>query len=120
MSNMSPYLTVEEFVLVGRRKRNLFASRAIKDMTELWLVEAGLSPTSQGFLELNKSWHGKEGSNSCASKSKEWVGTTDEAQTARPHLKSMKELCYAPIGEKDESHHAIRMTNLPPTISTRR
>ncbi|RWW71898.1 hypothetical protein BHE74_00020345 [Ensete ventricosum] len=42
IGNASPYLS-EESVLVGRLKGILSSSCAIKEMTELWLVEAGLS-----------------------------------------------------------------------------
>ncbi|RWV84595.1 hypothetical protein GW17_00053681 [Ensete ventricosum] len=48
IGNAPPYLSEEETVLVGRLKGILSSSRAIKEMTELWLVEAGLSPTSRG------------------------------------------------------------------------
>ncbi|RWW56671.1 hypothetical protein BHE74_00036588 [Ensete ventricosum] len=42
INNVSPYL-FEESILVGRLKRNLSSSQAIRDMTELWLVKVGLS-----------------------------------------------------------------------------
>ncbi|RRT66937.1 hypothetical protein B296_00006070 [Ensete ventricosum] len=45
-----PYLFEEEFVLVGRLKRILSSSRAIKEMTELWLVKVGLSSASRGIV----------------------------------------------------------------------
>ncbi|RZS17270.1 hypothetical protein BHM03_00049392 [Ensete ventricosum] len=48
IDNAPPYLSEEETVLVGRLKGILSSSRAIKEMTELWLVEAGLSPASRG------------------------------------------------------------------------
>ncbi|RZS28612.1 hypothetical protein BHM03_00062231, partial [Ensete ventricosum] len=48
IGNAPPYLSEEETVLVGRLKAILSSSRAIKEMAELWLVEAGLSPTSRG------------------------------------------------------------------------
>ncbi|RWW30446.1 hypothetical protein GW17_00004988 [Ensete ventricosum] len=48
IGNTPPYLSEEETVLVGRLKGILSSSRAIKEMTELWLVEAGLSPASRG------------------------------------------------------------------------
>ncbi|RWV82545.1 hypothetical protein GW17_00055948 [Ensete ventricosum] len=38
INNVSPYL-FEESILVGRLKRNLSSSQAIRDMTELWLVK---------------------------------------------------------------------------------
>ncbi|RZS28543.1 hypothetical protein BHM03_00062215 [Ensete ventricosum] len=48
IGNAPPYLSEEETVLVGRLKGILSSSRAIKEMTELWLAEAGLSPASRG------------------------------------------------------------------------
>ncbi|RWW35579.1 hypothetical protein BHE74_00059479 [Ensete ventricosum] len=47
IGNAPPYLS-EETVLVGRLKEILSSSRAIKEMAELWLVDARLSPASRG------------------------------------------------------------------------
>ncbi|RZR97488.1 hypothetical protein BHM03_00026686 [Ensete ventricosum] len=52
IGNASSYLFEEETVLVDRLKGILSSSRAIKEMTELWLVEVGLSPTSKGIIIL--------------------------------------------------------------------
>ncbi|RZS22385.1 hypothetical protein BHM03_00055151 [Ensete ventricosum] len=52
IGNVSPYLSEEEFILVGRLKGIFSASCMIKEMTELWLVEAGLSPASRGTVIL--------------------------------------------------------------------
>ncbi|RRT31977.1 hypothetical protein B296_00049410 [Ensete ventricosum] len=52
IGNASPYLSEEETVLVGRLKGILSSSRAIKEMAELWLVEAGLSSASRGTIIL--------------------------------------------------------------------
>ncbi|RWW62647.1 hypothetical protein BHE74_00030205 [Ensete ventricosum] len=48
IGNVPPYLS-EESVLVGKLKGILSSSRAIKEMIELWLVEAGLSLASRGI-----------------------------------------------------------------------
>ncbi|RWW06760.1 hypothetical protein GW17_00029879 [Ensete ventricosum] len=48
IGNVLPYLSEEESILVGRLKEILSSSCAIKEMTELWLVEVGLSPASRG------------------------------------------------------------------------
>ncbi|RWW48265.1 hypothetical protein BHE74_00045678 [Ensete ventricosum] len=53
IDNASPYLSEEESVLVGRPKGILSSSCAIKEMIELWLVEAGLSPTSRDRMDLS-------------------------------------------------------------------
>ncbi|RRT33232.1 hypothetical protein B296_00052828, partial [Ensete ventricosum] len=53
IDNVSPYLSEEESVLVDRLKGILSSSCAIKEMTELWLVEAGLSPASRGIMDLS-------------------------------------------------------------------
>ncbi|KAJ8480481.1 hypothetical protein OPV22_024208 [Ensete ventricosum] len=50
--NAPPYLSEEEAVLVGRLKGILSSSCAIKEMTELWLVEAGLSPASKDRMDF--------------------------------------------------------------------
>ncbi|RZR91479.1 hypothetical protein BHM03_00019613 [Ensete ventricosum] len=53
IGNAPPYLSEEESVLVGRLKGILSSSCAIKVMTELWLVEAGLSPVSRDRMDLD-------------------------------------------------------------------
>ncbi|RRT45236.1 hypothetical protein B296_00023454 [Ensete ventricosum] len=50
IGNVPPYLSKEEFILVGRLKGILPSSCAIKEMTEFWLVKAGLSPASRGII----------------------------------------------------------------------
>ncbi|RRT39174.1 hypothetical protein B296_00042235 [Ensete ventricosum] len=52
IGNASPYLSEEEFILVGRLKGILSSSCAIKEMTELWLVKAGLSSASRDQMDL--------------------------------------------------------------------
>ncbi|RZS12700.1 hypothetical protein BHM03_00044179 [Ensete ventricosum] len=54
IDNASPYLSKEETVLVGKLKEILSSSRAIKEMAELWLVEAGLSPASRDQMDLGE------------------------------------------------------------------
>ncbi|RZS10192.1 hypothetical protein BHM03_00041376, partial [Ensete ventricosum] len=54
IGNASPYLSEEEFVLVGRLKGILSSLCAIKEMTELWLVEAGLNPASRDRMDLDE------------------------------------------------------------------
>ncbi|RWW36015.1 hypothetical protein BHE74_00058983 [Ensete ventricosum] len=53
IGNVSPYLSEEESILVGRLKKILSSLCAIKEMTELWLVEAGLSPASRDQMDLS-------------------------------------------------------------------
>ncbi|RRT32970.1 hypothetical protein B296_00045770 [Ensete ventricosum] len=48
-----PYLSEEEFVLVDRLNGILSSSCAIKEMTELWLVKAGLSLASSDQMDLD-------------------------------------------------------------------
>ncbi|RWW87099.1 hypothetical protein BHE74_00004096 [Ensete ventricosum] len=52
IGNGSPYLSEKEFVLVGRLKGIISSSCVIKEMTELWLVKAGLSPASRDRMDL--------------------------------------------------------------------
>ncbi|RWW44511.1 hypothetical protein BHE74_00049719 [Ensete ventricosum] len=54
INNAPPYLSEEEFVLVDRLKGILSFLCAIKEMTELWLVKAGLSPTSRDRMDLSE------------------------------------------------------------------
>ncbi|KAJ8467478.1 hypothetical protein OPV22_030030 [Ensete ventricosum] len=54
IGNAPPYLSEEETVLVGQLKGILSSSRAIKEMTELWLAEAGLSPASRDRMDLGE------------------------------------------------------------------
>ncbi|KAJ8467301.1 hypothetical protein OPV22_029853 [Ensete ventricosum] len=54
IGNAPPYLSEEETVLVGRLKGILSSSRVIKEMTELWLAEAGLSPASKDQMDLGE------------------------------------------------------------------
>ncbi|RZR92907.1 hypothetical protein BHM03_00021294, partial [Ensete ventricosum] len=54
IDNASSYLSEEESVLVGRLKGIISSSCAIKEMTELWLVEAGLNPTSRDQMDLGE------------------------------------------------------------------
>ncbi|RWV91984.1 hypothetical protein GW17_00045685 [Ensete ventricosum] len=54
IGNASPYLSEEETVLVGRLKGIISSSRVIKEMAELWLVEAGLSPASRDRMDLGE------------------------------------------------------------------
>ncbi|RRT74192.1 hypothetical protein B296_00013643 [Ensete ventricosum] len=52
IGNVPLYLSEEESVLVGRLKGILSSYCAIKEMTELWLVEAGLSLASRDQMDL--------------------------------------------------------------------
>ncbi|RWW65858.1 hypothetical protein BHE74_00026805, partial [Ensete ventricosum] len=54
IGNAPPYLSEEEFVLIGRLKGILSSSCAIKEMIELWLVKAGLSPTFRDRMDLGE------------------------------------------------------------------
>ncbi|RRT69005.1 hypothetical protein B296_00021605 [Ensete ventricosum] len=49
ISNVPPLLSEEESIMVNRLRGILPLSQAIQDMTEKWLVEAGLSPASPGI-----------------------------------------------------------------------
>ncbi|RZS25564.1 hypothetical protein BHM03_00058785, partial [Ensete ventricosum] len=49
-----PYLSEEETILVSRLKGILSSSRAIKEIAELWLVEASLGPASRDRMDLGE------------------------------------------------------------------
>ncbi|RRT46010.1 hypothetical protein B296_00013189 [Ensete ventricosum] len=53
IGNAPPYLSEEESNLVGRLKGILSSSCTIKEMPELWLVEAGLSSASRDRMDLD-------------------------------------------------------------------
>ncbi|RWW24911.1 hypothetical protein GW17_00010774 [Ensete ventricosum] len=52
VNHTTPVVLSDESELVGILRGILSSSRAIKDMTEGWLVEAGLSPTPRGMSHL--------------------------------------------------------------------
>ncbi|RRT76131.1 hypothetical protein B296_00030484 [Ensete ventricosum] len=52
ISNVPHLLSEEESIMVNRLRGILPLSRAIRDMIEKWLVEAGLSPASRGIPAL--------------------------------------------------------------------
>ncbi|RWW71273.1 hypothetical protein BHE74_00020994 [Ensete ventricosum] len=52
VSNVPPNLSDEGTNLIGQLKGVLSASRAIRSLTEEWLVKAGLSPASRGMPYL--------------------------------------------------------------------
>ncbi|RZS20604.1 hypothetical protein BHM03_00053135, partial [Ensete ventricosum] len=54
IGNASPYLSEKETILVDRLKGILSSSLAIKEMAELWLVEAGLNPASRDRMDLGE------------------------------------------------------------------
>ncbi|RZR94729.1 hypothetical protein BHM03_00023487 [Ensete ventricosum] len=54
IGNTSPYLSEEETIPVDRLKGILSSSRVINEMTELWLVEAGLSLASRDRRDLGE------------------------------------------------------------------
>ncbi|RWW80057.1 hypothetical protein BHE74_00011631 [Ensete ventricosum] len=95
VSNVPPNLSDEESILVGQLKDILSTSQAIRNLTEEWLVEAGLSPAP------------------AISKDKGPVGPTEETLTPSPKPRSVRELCSTRPGVDDRDYHAIRMSSLP-------
>ncbi|RWW09997.1 hypothetical protein GW17_00026488 [Ensete ventricosum] len=55
VSNVPPNLSDEDTKLIGRLKGILSMSRAIRSLTEEWLVEAGLSPASRAASSIPDS-----------------------------------------------------------------
>ncbi|RZR88021.1 hypothetical protein BHM03_00015509 [Ensete ventricosum] len=90
IDNASLYLSKEESVLVGRLKGILSSSRAIKEMTELWLVEAGLSLASRGTVILPYISFSsclltcKSGCKSDGSRRAAWDAQAPKASSKRP------------------------------------
>ncbi|RRT40698.1 hypothetical protein B296_00022341 [Ensete ventricosum] len=57
ISNVLPNLSDEEVNTVEQLKGILSASRAVRNLTEEWLVEAGLSPASRGMPRISVKLH---------------------------------------------------------------
>ncbi|RWV97538.1 hypothetical protein GW17_00039666 [Ensete ventricosum] len=96
--------------MVNRLKGILPLSRAIRAMTELWLVEAGLRLASRGIVNFNvkvtvrkhKSHHG-EGSSQGNTREKEPVAPSEEDSLPTYHRpKSMKDLYDMRVRKDDE------------------
>ncbi|RWW37137.1 hypothetical protein BHE74_00057787, partial [Ensete ventricosum] len=135
IGNASSYLSEEESVLVGRLKGILSSSRAIKEMIEIWLVEAGLSPASKGTVILpyfsfssclltykHKSRLGEEGSRS-RSKGKEPAAPSEEpdmpvepeeagASPVHRRPRSMKDIFKTKIEKDDAGYYTLLMSDL--------
>ncbi|RWW67587.1 hypothetical protein BHE74_00024960 [Ensete ventricosum] len=110
IGNVPPYVSEEESVLVGRLKGILSSLYAIKEMTELWLVEAGLSPTSKGGSQSHSK--GKEPAVP-VEELETPVESTKEAMTPVFHRpKSMKDLCETKVRKDDAGYYALYMSNL--------
>ncbi|RRT33585.1 hypothetical protein B296_00051225 [Ensete ventricosum] len=129
INNASPYLSEEETILVERLKEILSSSRAIKEMTELWLVEAGLSPASRArrhkkvkvLTRRHKSRVG-EGESRSQSKGKEPAAPSEEPETpagsgggaspAHRRPRSMKDLFKTNVHKDDACYYTLLMSDL--------
>ncbi|RRT33798.1 hypothetical protein B296_00054978 [Ensete ventricosum] len=124
IGNAPPYLSEEEFILVVRLKKIISSSCAIKEMTELWLVKAGLSPASRGIVltRRHKSRH-DEGESRSHSKGKEPAAPSEEPETPdesdeggassvhhRP--RSMKDLFKTKVHKDDAGYYTLQMSDL--------
>ncbi|RRT64928.1 hypothetical protein B296_00005952 [Ensete ventricosum] len=128
IGNAPPYLSEEEFILVDRLKGILSSLCMIKEMTELWLVKAGLSPASRGIKKVkvltrrHKSRHDEGGSHS-HSKGKEPVAPSEEPETpvesnerdASPvhhRPRSIKDIFKTKVHKDDAWYYALHMFDL--------
>ncbi|RRT66516.1 hypothetical protein B296_00008722 [Ensete ventricosum] len=121
IGNASPYLSEEESVLVGRLKGILSSSCAIKEMTELWLVEAGLGPAFRGADE-EAQVPSRRGGVSLRSKGKEPAAPSEELDTpaefeggASPvhrRQRSMKDLFKMKVYKDDAGYYTLQMSDL--------
>ncbi|THU69296.1 hypothetical protein C4D60_Mb08t12940 [Musa balbisiana] len=59
IDNTTPALNDDEYRDLRRLKEILPSSRAIWNMTERWLIEAGLSPTPRGMSAVGSLWDGE-------------------------------------------------------------
>ncbi|RZR82871.1 hypothetical protein BHM03_00009399 [Ensete ventricosum] len=117
VSNVPPNLSDEKTNLIGRLKGIMSISRAIRSLTEEWLVEVGLSPASHGEdpVDQRKKDRCKSPNKAdrVATKGKGTVDISEEPPALRRKSKSVRELYSASIGVDGRDYHAIRMCNLP-------
>ncbi|RZR75580.1 hypothetical protein BHM03_00062734 [Ensete ventricosum] len=90
IGNVSPYLSEEETVLVGRLKGILSYSRAIKEMAELWLVASGKVPSTRPIAQEVGASPAREAPK--ASLKRSVVSPTEQAEDAVRHHKKVKVL----------------------------
>ncbi|RWW36725.1 hypothetical protein BHE74_00058230 [Ensete ventricosum] len=101
---MPPVLIEEEFILVVRLKGILSSSCAIKEMIELWLVKADLSPASRDQMDLGdlrgmpKMYDGKAPSTRAAAPARE-VGVSSAREAPKA---SSKRSIDAPTEQVDD------------------
>ncbi|RZR78949.1 hypothetical protein BHM03_00004511, partial [Ensete ventricosum] len=141
VSNVPSNLSDEETNLIGQLKIILSASQAIRSLTEEWLVEASLSPTSHGMpclftyefrckggcsrLPANdegrtRSVRERETDASPLAKliglrpkEKSPADVSEEPPASRRRSKSVRELCSANARVDGRDYHVIRMCNIP-------
>ncbi|RZR95822.1 hypothetical protein BHM03_00024712 [Ensete ventricosum] len=134
ISNIPPFLP-EESIMVNRPKGILPLSRAIRDMIELWLVEAGLSLASQGAMDLDvlrkklKASGGKSSSPARVTSSPPEVeeirvdampkrparsAAPEQAATAQPRKRPMKDLCGTRVCKDNEGYYVLQIINSAP------
>ncbi|RRT81830.1 hypothetical protein B296_00021216, partial [Ensete ventricosum] len=128
VSNVPSNLSDEETNLIEQLKIILSASQAIRSLTEEWLVETGLSPTSHGMpclFTYEYRWEDPVGqrkrdrrksprkADRVAAKGKSPADVSEEPLASRRRPKSVRELCSANARVDGRDYHAIRMCNIP-------
>ncbi|RRT42647.1 hypothetical protein B296_00043452 [Ensete ventricosum] len=117
-------LSEEEFVLVDILKGILFSSCAIKEMTELWLVKAGLSPASKDQMDLDglrgmpKMTRGKAPSTRAIAPAREvgqveGVEELDESLEELVNRRGVREGTSPPLAGAAAIHAPLREPTLP-------
>ncbi|RRT38481.1 hypothetical protein B296_00047926 [Ensete ventricosum] len=96
---------------------------AIRDMTEMWLVKAGLSPTSRVASRLgkrvkiavrkHKSHHDEESSRQVAREKESEALVKDSSPTYR-RSRLMKDLCGMRVRKDDEGYYVLPMADWAP------
>ncbi|RWW42557.1 hypothetical protein BHE74_00051887, partial [Ensete ventricosum] len=102
-------LSEEEFVLVDILKGILFSSCAIKEMTELWLVKAGLSPASKDRMDLD----GLRGMPKMTRGQVEGVEELDESLEELVNRRGVREGTSPPLAGAAAIHAPLREPTLP-------
>ncbi|RWV99123.1 hypothetical protein GW17_00037986 [Ensete ventricosum] len=112
IGNVPLYLSEEESILVGRLKGILSSSCAIKEMTELWLVEAGLSPAigwiSAICVKCRKCPEGKTPSVRAAVPARE-VGVSPAREAPKTSSKRPTDTSTEQIDDLAQRHKKVKI-----------
>ncbi|THU66522.1 hypothetical protein C4D60_Mb05t15030 [Musa balbisiana] len=106
IDNTAPALNDDEYRDLRRLKEILPSSRAIRNMTERWLIKAGLSPTPRDMVNLRSVHEGRASSvSSLRPQAEPRISSKDapvEVETGRPRKKT--KTCVAKASDAAAAH----------------